>query len=288
MRAYNNVSMKGRLYNYAVKEVEYNGKPALSGTITLEVDEDGTTVDVQYYANPTYNNGSPNKTYGILKDIYDGNKKAVTEYPDAADWLDLQGAVDVSYFVPKGQSATSIDDLVRAQKIRGSFINPNKLQKYNNKWKIDMIITKVEEVEADPERQLERYALVKGYILNDYFKRATEVQMDARSEAAINYLLNLDVSPENPYYVSTWGKIGQIKTVIEQKSAFGDDEVIEREMKRWILTSMAQEPYPIGDVMGITEEELKTAKEKLIEYKEQSLEKALEKAKESERQNLAF
>lgn len=288
MRAYNNVSMKGRLYNYALQEAEYNGKPVIRGSISIEVDEEGTIVEVQYYATETYNSGKPNRTYNILKDIYEGKMRPVTEFPDDADWVDAQGNIGIDYFIPRGQAASSIDDLVRAQKVRGSFLNQNKLRKYENKWKADLLLSGIQEVEADEERKLDRYALVKGWVFDDYSKRATEVQMDVRSEAGINYMLNLGISPDNPYYVSSWGKIGKIKTTFEQKSAFGEDEIIERETKRWILSSIAENPYEIGDLSGITAEELKTAQEKMIEYKQDCLDKALKRAEESDRQKLAF
>ena len=63
-------------------------------------------------------------------------------------------------------------------------------------------------------------------------------------------------------FTKVWGKINSenIKTYKEEEPAFGEAKVTEYEknVKEWVITGTAKEPYEIGDAEnGITLEEIK-------------------------------
>lgn len=265
MKSYNALDMKGRLYSYALEEKENDKGTAITGDVVLEVDEDGTTVTVRFFAYPTYNNGKVNKTHGILDDMMAGNMKTVTDDGDEAEWIALTGSIDVSYFVARNSND---DELARAQKLRGGFINPNKEKKYSNKWKLDFLMTGVKEIEADEEKQLERFVRATGFLIDDYNKRVMEVQFQARTEGAMNYLLGLEPSYEMPHFASTWGKVVKMARLVTRKNAFGEDETDEYSSTQWVITGMNPEPYNFGDEVAISTDTYEEYRAALDEYKE--------------------
>ena len=178
----------------------------------------------------------------------------------------LTGSIDVSYFVSR--NATADDDLARAQKLRGGFINPNKDKKYSNKWKLDMLITAVKEVEADEEKKLPRFVRVNGYLIDDYNKMVKEVQFQARSEGAMNYILGIEPSYDNPYFVSTWGQILKVSRLVVRKNAFGEDEQDEYSSTQWVVTGMNPDPYDFGDEAAISTDTYEEFRAALDEHKQ--------------------
>lgn len=266
MKTYNSLDMKGRLSNYALQTISTDKGEAIGGEIMLEVDAEGTVATLRFFGYPTYNNGKPNKTYGVLEDMMAGNYKTIADYGDEADWMALTGSIDVSYFVGKNQN--SDEDISRSQKMRGAFINPNKEKKYNNKWKLDMIITSVKEVEADEEKKQPRYVRVSGYLVDDYNERVMEVSFQARSEGAMNYILGLEPSFDEPHYVSLWGSLVKVSRLVVRKNAFGDDETDEYSSTQWVITGMNPEAYEWGDEKVMTDDQYSELRAALEEHKE--------------------
>lgn len=261
MKKYNAIDMKGRLYDYTL-EADTNTKGDLiKGTIQLEVDSEGTVITMKFFCNEKTNAGKLNKTYGVLESILAGNYQTVAADGDEASWLGLTGTIDVSYF--KGKDSGPDDDLIRSQKLRGSFVNANTKKEYCNKWKLDCIITGVKDVEADLEKQTDRFVKVDGFLVDDYHERVMEVGVQARGEKAMDYIVsNVIPSVENPHFVSMWGEIKKISRLVVRKNAFGDDETDTYDNFIWNITGMNPEPYDIGEenVLGLSlYEELRSA-----------------------------
>jgi hypothetical protein len=272
MKSYNAIDMKGRLYNFALKTIATEKGEAISGDVMLEVDDNGTVVTVRFFGYPTYASGKTNKTYNILDDMIAGNYKTVVDNGVDADWLSLTGSIDVSYFV---SNRANDDDLARSQKFRGAFINPNAKKEYSNKWKLDLLITKITEIDADEEKKLPRFVRVNGFLVDDYNKRVMEVAFQARSEGAMNYILSLEASYNEPYFVSTWGQIAKVSSKRVTKNAFGEDEITEYDNTQWLITGMNPEGYEWGDEKTMTDEDYQELRDALTEHKE-------EKANESQ------
>lgn len=276
MKSYNNVDMKGRLYNFALQTISTDKGDALSGDVMLEVDADGTIVTIRYFGYPVYNNGKVNKTYGVLDEMVAGNYKTVVDNGDDADWLACTGSIDIGYFVAKNNTD---DELARAQKIRGAFINANNDKAYNNKWKLDLLITNISEVDADEEKQLPRYVKVGGYLIDGYNERLMEVQFQARTEKSMDYILGLEASYDNPYFVGTWGKIDKIKRLVVHKNAFGEDATDEYSSTQWVITGMNPQSHDFGDEAAMTTDDYAAYRIKLEEYKEEQKNKDTDETK---------
>lgn len=270
MKKLNAIEMKGRLYdqNLDTREAD-DGSTAIFGTITLEVDEKGTQVVIRFYAKPRYKNGKPNRTYGILEDIMNGEYRTVAIHQEDADWLSVTGNVDVSYFIGN-TGAKSPEEMAISQQLRGAFINPNRKHEYCNKWKLDMLVTGVTEMEADPEKGFERHARVFGYCIDGFRERLLNISFDARSEAAINFVLGLTCSTKEPMFLPTWGalvKVGSRK-VVKNMISGGDDDIVESERLRWVLVGVGN-PYTFGDPSDISAEDYETYRKALADYKEE-------------------
>lgn len=265
MKKYNALDMKGRLYNFALEHRDTKKGDAITGNVMLEVDDKGTVVTLRFFANAVTNAGKANRTYGILEDMIAGNYRTVVDDGDEASWIGCTGQIDVSYF--KGRD----NELARSQKLRGGFLNANNEKKYANKWKLDYLIVNVEEIEADPEKGLDGYVRTTGYLVDDYNQRLMEVQFQARSAGAMEYILSLSPSYDMPHFVSTWGSIVKMSRLVVRKNAFGDDETDEYDSFQWVITGMNPEPYLFGDDAVLTEAEYTEMKAALAEHKEEKM-----------------
>lgn len=283
MKNFNNVDLKGRLYNFNLSIMDTEKGEAISGEIQLEVDSEGTVVPVRFFGYPTYNSGKPNKTYSIMSDIMDGDYKTVVDDGEDADWLAISASIDIGYF-----EARNSNELARAQKIRGSFINPNKDKAYKNKWKLDCLITKITDIDADEEKMQDRYVRVSGYLIDSYNGRVMEVQFQARAEAAMNYIVTLDASKEMPYFVSVWGKISKVKRIVTRDNAFGEPEQEEYSSTQWVVTGMATSPYDWDEEKTIKQETYEKYVAALQSYKEEIENKNSSAKNEDEDDDLPF
>lgn len=288
MKSYNNFDAKGRLYNYELTEIDTDKGTAIAGTVTLSVDEDNTPVEMRFFARPTYNSGKPNRTYNVLEDMMAGNLKTVVDDGDEAEWLGMTGSIDVSYFAPR-DGAKDVDEMVRAQKVRGSFINTNKKKEYANKWKLDMMITRIQDVEADEEKQTPHIVRVSGYMIDDYNERVMEVSFEARKEAAMNYFIGMmeNVSVDQPHYTSLWGNFLRISQSIVRKNAFGEDDVQEIDRVRWHITGMNPDAYAFPDDSTMTAEQYADFRQALNDHIKAQFDKA-QGDSDSEDSGLAF
>lgn len=283
MRTYNAIDMKGRLYDHNLEVKDFEKGEAITGTITLEVDDKGTLVTIRMFARPFYNNGKVNRTYDVLSNIMDGEYHTVSHDNDSADWLAVTGSIDVSYYPAKNGGGDEEYGLSRSTQIRGAFINDNRKKEYRNRWTLDLLIAKVDEIEADPEKNLARMARVRGYFIDDYAKRVNEVVFDVRKPKAIDYLLTLPVSYDAPYFCSCWGERKIVKRVVTKKNVFDEDEIIEFENQSWELTGMSPDAYEFGDESAISAKTYSEYRDNLTKHKEEKSAKGGD-----EDDNLAF
>jgi len=263
MKNFNSIDFKGRLFDYTLEERTGDYGVAIAGELTIEVDADGTLANARFFAKPKFNSGKANSTYAVLDAMMSGEYQTVKENGEAADWIAITGSVDVNYFVSK---QSNDGEIARAQKVRGGFIKPNREKRYANKWKTDLLVTSITDVEADVERGLDRFLRVKGFIVDDYNKRLAEIQVQVRAEKAINYIAGLEASIAQPYFVSTWGALMQVKRLVVTKNAFGEDEENEFSNIQWVVTGMNPEAYIFGDESAITNEDYETFRANLSAF----------------------
>lgn len=285
MKSFNKVALKGRLHSYELEVKDTDNGEAIAGTVSIEASEDGAIVDVRFFAKPKYKSGKINKTYNILEDMIAGNYLTIVNDGADADWISIDGEINIDYYVGR-DGAKSVDDLGKSQKIRGSFVNANKNHDYENSWRCDMLITRVEEIEEDAEKNRAHAARIHGYILDSFNERALGAKFDVVDEAAMNYVLGLAVEQENPLYSSVRGEFRKITTLIKREGAFSDDEIIEYDDLKWVLTWMPKGAYTFGE--DITEDEYKAYLANLDEYKKEKFEDGAKKAEKDEKDNLVF
>ena len=283
MKSYNKVELKGRIHNFSLEEKDTEKGTAITGTVTLQVNEAGTCVDVRFYALPKYNSGKTNRTYSVLEDMLAGNYKTVVNDADEADWLAIDANIDIDYYVGR-DGAKDIDEMSRSQRIRGSFINANKNHEYENVWKCDMLVTRIEDVEENPEKGYPHKVRMHGFIVDDYNERLMGVRFEAMDQAPMNHLLGLSVSKDNPLYTSVKGEFRMVKTLKVVEGAFGEDDKKEFENLFWVMTWMPRNTYEFGD--DITVEDYNAYMTACDEYKQEKLNKSKDAADEGD--NLVF
>lgn len=281
MKNFNDIKLFGRLYDFKVNAAaKKDGTPvqndagdtALTGRVSIEINDAGNTVEVEYFAYPKWPSGKVNSTYGMLKGMMDGDYVTVVKATEAGtaggepEWISLTGSVDVNYFVSK-----KTKELARSLKIRGSFINENKKKEYSAVWTADTVVTNIEHVDADDEKELPAYIRLDGYIA-DYKENLYEVSFQVRSDDAMGKLPVTEASKENPLYTMLRGEIAFASRVVKSTDAFGDEVENEYENKIWEVKRYALEAYDFFDeeVLGIALfdvklKELATKKQEVID-----------------------
>ena len=268
-KAINSERIEGRIYQHslAMKTVQnqnsanYN-KPFIAGDIEIAVDEEGLNVipvHFTYVVEQTAN-GNKNATFTNLKKILDEGKTWITDGKDAALKVRVDTAIALNDFY------TQDDQLVSVKKNEGGFVTiVSDLCPENerNTFTVDMVITGVNRVEADPEKNIEKpFVNVRGAIFN-FRNDILPTDFMIKNEEGMEYFEGLGASSAEPIYTKVWGKIncGTIITERKEESAFGESSVrtYERKVREWVITGTAKVPYDFGDDKILTAEELTKA-----------------------------
>lgn len=269
----NTETIEGYLYecDLKIKKVESKesknfGKEYIAGTISIATDEECLNVLTIHYTFVTEftNSGNKNNTFAALKRIYEGGKTVVMDGKENAMKIKASTSAALNDFYPQGQ-----DELISQPKNEGGFITilnqfdvPDK-DIGRNKFMFDMLITHVQHIDANPERNIaEDYAEIRGAIFN--FKNdLLPFTIIARNPKAIEYFENLGATDKEPIYTMVWGKIVSSTITIAKttKSAFGEDavDVTQRKIKEWVVTGAKETAYVFDDESTITKAELEKA-----------------------------
>jgi hypothetical protein len=270
-KLWNREHVEGRVYdhNLAIKTVQNKdsqnfGKEFIGGTLDVATDEDCInviTINFTYVTEKT-SKGGVNATFTALKNIIENGKTIVAKGKDEATKVKIDTALALNDFYT---NRTGEEVLVSAKRNEGGFVTiVSSLceEDKRNTFEFDMLINGTRLVEADEERNIPSdYLIVKGAVFN--FREAIlPVELIVRNPSGIKYFDSLDASQTNMTFTKVWGKINSenIKTYKEEESAFGEAKVTEYEknVKEWVITGTANEPYEIGDAEnGITLEEIK-------------------------------
>ena len=288
----NTVSLEGLLYEHNI-ELKVSGENSknpgteyLAGTISIATDgaECLNVVPVHFsYVTEKTSTGKENRSYKILKDIYEGAIGTVmANGKENAGKLHVDTAIDLNEFYSERDGQ---EELVSAKRLEGGFVS--KVPEISgditkrNQFKVDMLITNVARVEANEERNIPEYAKVGGYIFN-FRREALPVVFSATNPAAMDYFEGLNASGKAPVFTQVWGsQLSQtivIKNVTE--SAFGESRVEEttRTRKDYIITGAANETYvwddedtltakEVSEMMAAREIKLATIKKNRDDYK---------------------
>lgn len=293
-KSINTVTITGRIFEHdlAIKTVQNQssanfGKEFINGTIHIAVDDEGLNViPVSYtYVTATTKAGKENATYNVLKKIIDSDKTWVKVGKDEAMIIKAEPALALNDFYGRD------GNLVSAKRAEGGFVTevsampPADSGKLND-FTIDMVITGVRRVEADPEKNInEDYAIVKGAAFN-FRNDLLPIELTLRDPQGIDFLEGMDISSKQPFYTKVWGKINctTIKTQQVEESAWGAPKVTytERKSREWLLTGLKGAGYEFGEENVLTVDELIKAQQDrevhLADVKKRADEYAMQKA----------
>ena len=269
-KAINTERIEGRIYqhNLTIKTVQNQtsanyGKEFISGNLEVAVDEAGLNViPVHFtYVTEQTSSGKTNATFTNLKRIIDEDNTWIKVGKDNALKVRIDTALALNDFY------TQDGNLVSVKTNEGgfvSFVNGDLCpENERNTFAADMVITKVDRVEANPEKNInEDYVTVRGAIFN-FRNDLLPVDFTVRHKDGMKYFEDLGASNAEPVYTKVWGKIMCMTSISEVKedSAFGESSVrtYERKEKEWTITGTAKVTYDFGDEKVLTADELKKA-----------------------------
>ena len=216
------------------------------------------------YVTATTKKGSPNATFGILKDIIDGKLGSIMgNGEDSAAKLRIDSAIGLNEFYT---DRNGTEELVSVKRNEGGFVHTTSslsdLENNRNTFRVDMLITGVKHVDADEERGLPEKGILKGAIFN-FRNELLPVEFSVVHPDAISYFESLEASSKNPVFTELRGEqVSEtiIKT-IEEKSAFGGSSVreVKNTRKDWVVTWAAEETYEWDSEETLTATEVQKA-----------------------------
>ena len=240
------------------------GTQYISGDLDIAVDEEGLNVVAVHFTYVTehYASGKPNNTYNALVKVMEAENASWLEAgKENAMNVRVDGGLGVNDFIGRD------GNMVAAKRCEGSFLNIvstlNPKESERSTFQEDIVITKVNRIEANEERNIaEDYVVLRGAVFN-FRNDLAPVDLVVRNPQGMNYFESLDVSASEPLYTKVWGHIVSqtIQITRTEESAFGDSAVraFERKNREWVVTGTAKYPYDYGEEDVMTEEELKTA-----------------------------
>lgn len=277
----NRVRVEGYVYEHslAVKQVANQasknfGQDFIGGELSIAVDELGMNVlTIHYtYVTPTTSTGKPNSTYNILKRIIE-DKVAIQDeagnmVQKSKTWIE---AGKDNAFRVRADSAIALNDFytqddrqVSAKRIEGGFLSiiTDELvaEESRNTFTVDMLISSVKHVDADPEKYIENdYVDLGGYVFN-FRNDILPMNLMVTNPDGMKFFEDMDASPAQPIYLKVWGRINctTVETERVEESAFGKAAVtsFKRQNREWIVTGAATVPYDFGDESIMTAEEV--------------------------------
>lgn len=273
----NSVNVIGRVYSFG----EANGKNMLAikvtgeksknpnttyigGTINVAVDDAGLNViPVHFsYVTATTKNGNPNATFNALKKIIESKQIWTEVGKDNALKVKIDTSIALNDFYVEENGETR---LVSSKLCEGGFVtllNEFPEDADVNKFTTDIVITNVERVEANPEKNIEEHVRIRGAIF-DFRNALLPVDFTVKNENGMAYFESLGANSAEPVYTKVWGKVNceTVVTTSTEESAFGEASVrtFERKVREWIITGTAKETYEFGEENVLTAEELTKA-----------------------------
>lgn len=264
----NSVHLEGYIYQHTLEErvtgpnSKNPGTHYISGNLDIATDDALLNiVTVHYsYVTPKTARGTDNLTYNMLQDIITGRMGSVmNDGIDKAAKVRIDSTLDCNEFY---SDRNGPEELVSAKRNEGGFIHKQNDLDMNpenrNRFHVDMVITKIKDVEENEERQIPAHNVVTGYVF-DFRKNLKPVEFIVYDKDAMNYFSDRDRCPV-PSFQEIKGQVVSttVKRTIEVEGAFSVDVREVSSTRKEYVATWAQ-PYLWDDESTITEEELKTA-----------------------------
>lgn len=268
----NKVHIEGWVYDHkltskvAGEKAKNPGVTFINGTVDIATDDNCLNiVTIHYsYVTPVTKQNKPNATFNALNSILTDNKTVVKVGKENAVKVRADTSIGLNEFY---SDRSGKEELVSAKRNEGGFIHIitdalSEKDADRNNWEADTVVTKVREIEADPERNLPAKVVISGYMF-DFKNALLPVDVVAYKESAQNYFLGLEASESNPTFIKLKGQqVSQviIRTVTEE-SAFGDEPDVKefKNTVREFVVTGALPPYEWDSEESITAQEMKEA-----------------------------
>ena len=268
----NKVHIEGWVYDHkltskvAGEKAKNPGVTFINGTVDIATDDNCLNiVTIHYsYVTPVTKQNKPNTTFNALNSILTDNKTVVKVGKENAVKVRADTSIGLNEFY---SDRSGKEELVSAKRNEGGFIHIitdalSEKDADRNNWEADTVVTKVREIEADPERNLPAKVVISGYMF-DFKNALLPVDVVAYKESAQNYFLGLEASEANPTFIKLKGQqVSQviIRTVTEE-SAFGDEPDVKefKNTVREFVVTGALPPYEWDSEESITAQEMKEA-----------------------------
>lgn len=268
----NKVHIEGWVYDHkltskvAGEKAKNPGVTFINGTVDIATDDNCLNiVTIHYsYVTPVTKQNKPNATFNALNSILTDNKTVVKVGKENAVKVRADTSIGLNEFY---SDRNGKEELVSAKRNEGGFIHIitdalSEKDTDRNNWEADTVVTKVREIEADPERNLPAKVVISGYMF-DFKNALLPVDVVAYKESAQNYFLGLEASESNPTFIKLKGQqVSQviIRTVTEE-SAFGDEPDVKefKNTVREFVVTGALPPYEWDSEESITAQEMKEA-----------------------------
>ena len=268
----NKVHIEGWVYDHkltskvAGEKAKNPGVTFINGTVDIATDDNCLNiVTIHYsYVTPVTKQNKPNATFNALNSILTDNKTVVKVGKENAVKVRADTSIGLNEFY---SDRSGKEELVSAKRNEGGFIHIitdalSEKDTDRNNWEADTVVTKVREIEADPERNLPAKVVISGYMF-DFKNALLPVDVMAYKESAQNYFLGLEASESNPTFIKLKGQqVSQviIRTVTEE-SAFGDEPDVKefKNTVREFVVTGALPPYEWDSEESITAQEMKEA-----------------------------
>lgn len=265
----NRVRIIGYLYDVSKMVLKVSGENSknpgteyIAGEMQIAIDEDGMEIiPVHFtYVTATYSSGKPNNNFAALKKIIETPCSWLDVDKAQATMVQVDGSFGINDFVASDGS------LVAQKRVDASFIKiipslPEKSER--SKYEVDMLISRTNRIEANPEKGIEEDYLVVGGAIFDFRNAFLPYEFIVRNEEGITYFEDMEASNAEPVYIKVWGEIVSRKSITkrEEETAFGGPhiEISERITKEYVITSTLKVPYEFGEEGVMTAEELTQA-----------------------------
>lgn len=268
----NRTHIEGFIYEHDLQlrvSGENSKKPGtqfIMGNVHIATDDEMTNIVPVHFTYVTAKTakGNDNATFGVLNQIIDGTLGSVMAVgSENAAKVRIDSAIGLNEFYTDRNGK---EELVSAKRNEGGFVHTTMTlsedEKLRNTFDVDMLITNVRVLEADPDKNMPEKAIIKGAIF-DFRKSLLPVEFSATNPGAISYFEGLGASNKEPIFTRVKGRQVSETIVrrIEEESAFGEASVREvtSSRKDWVITWAQKEPYLWDDEDSITAAELTEA-----------------------------
>lgn len=154
--------------------------------------------------------------------------------------------------------------MVESVRLEGGFvtkIHQLKPESERNVAQVDMIITKLIDIEENEERNITAHTDIKGCTFN-FRNELIPITFSVYNPKIIDWLEDQDISSKDPMFIKTFVNIENITKKVEftEELAFGERVIeSERKVKNYIVFNFAKERYDFDDEGTITAAELEKA-----------------------------